>query len=203
MVDNPDKAHSWWLTLPGVLTAVAGLITAITGLLVGLNQAGLLGSHDSATTATATATATSAPTAPATATLGPNADSGHAAASGTYRVDAPLGTPFPGDDVTYTLISVAAIPDVDGSMRIDLEVRASNEDRYGLNFWDDTFRLQVGDNIYAPVSGLNELVPGDSTKTGKLSFVVPDDTKAAQLAIAFQSGTKSVPVTVSRAKAGE
>ena len=193
MVDNPDKAHSWWLTLPGVLTAVAGLITAITGLLVGLNQAGLLGGHDS------TATATSAPTAPATATLGPNADSGHAAASGTYRVDAPLGTPFPGDDVTYTLISVAAIPDVDGSMRIDLEVKASNEDRYGLNFWDDTFRLQVGDNIYAPVSGLNELVPGDSTKTGKLSFVVPDDTKAAQLAIAFQSGTKSVPVTVSHA----
>lgn len=116
-----------------------------------------------------------------------------------YRVDAPLGTPFRGDDVTYTLISAAAAPDVDGSMRIDLEVKVSNEDRFDLNFWDNTFRLHVGDNNYAPVSGLNKLVPGNSTKVGKLSFVVPDDTTAAQLAIAFQSGTKSVPVTISRA----
>jgi hypothetical protein len=193
MVDNPNKPHSWWLTLPGVLTAVAGIITAITGLLVGLNQAGLLSSHDSAKTAT------SAPAAPVTATPGPHTDSGHAAASSMYRVDAPLGTPFRGDDVTYTLISAAAAPDVDGSMRIDLEVKASNEDRYDLNFWDNTFRLHVGDNNYAPVSGLNELVPGNSTKAGKLSFVVPDDTTAAQLTIAFQSGTKSVPVTISRA----
>ena len=193
MVDNPNKPHSWWLTLPGVLTAVAAVITAITGLLVGLNQAGLLSSHNSASTAA------SAPGAPVTATPGPNTDGGHAAASGMYRVVAPLGTPFRGDDVTYTLMSAAAAPDVDGSMRIDLEVKASNEGRYDLNFWDDTFRLHVGDNNYAPVSGLNELVPRNSTNAGKLSFVVPDDTTAAQLTIAFQSGTKSVPVTISRA----
>ncbi len=41
MGENGVK-QSWWLTLPGILTAVAGLITAATGLILALNTAGLL-----------------------------------------------------------------------------------------------------------------------------------------------------------------
>ncbi|WP_022949760.1 hypothetical protein [Methylohalobius crimeensis] len=37
---NSSSKQSWWHTLPGVLTAIAGLITAVTGLFVGLQQAG-------------------------------------------------------------------------------------------------------------------------------------------------------------------
>src|SRR5216683_4094668 len=33
---------SWWRTLPGIVTAVAGAITAVTGLIIALNQAGLM-----------------------------------------------------------------------------------------------------------------------------------------------------------------
>src|SRR5436189_4804110 len=40
---NPSNERSWWQTLPGILTAIAGTITAITGLIVALHQAGLFG----------------------------------------------------------------------------------------------------------------------------------------------------------------
>jgi hypothetical protein len=40
MAEEP-KLHSWWQTLPGILTATAGIITALTGLLVVLYNAGV------------------------------------------------------------------------------------------------------------------------------------------------------------------
>ena len=39
MAGQPRGGQSWWLTLPGILTAAGTVITAITGLLVVLNQA--------------------------------------------------------------------------------------------------------------------------------------------------------------------
>jgi serine/threonine-protein kinase len=50
-----DETKSWWLTLPGIITAISGAIVAITGLLAVLHQAGLLGSsHDGTTTSAPT-----------------------------------------------------------------------------------------------------------------------------------------------------
>ena len=46
MSGEPPKSQSWWQTLPGILTAVAGFITASTGLIVALNNMGVF-SHDS------------------------------------------------------------------------------------------------------------------------------------------------------------
>jgi hypothetical protein len=68
MSDNAEKKQSWWLTLPGVLTAMTGFIGAITALIIGLNQVGLIGWHVSPTT-------TSAPATPVTST-GPQPPSG-------------------------------------------------------------------------------------------------------------------------------
>lgn len=48
-----DKPQSWWTTLPGVLTAVAGVIAAITALLAAGHAAGIWGV---ATTTSSTAT---------------------------------------------------------------------------------------------------------------------------------------------------
>lgn len=41
MPDEPSKSHSWWQTLPGILTAVAAILTASTGLIVALNNIGV------------------------------------------------------------------------------------------------------------------------------------------------------------------
>lgn len=47
-------SKSWWHTLPGVLTGIAGVIAAVTGLVAILNTAGLLPKKDSAPTRSAT-----------------------------------------------------------------------------------------------------------------------------------------------------
>ena len=51
-----DETKSWWLTLPGMITAISGAIVAITGLLAVLHQAGLLGSSHDGTTETSAPT---------------------------------------------------------------------------------------------------------------------------------------------------
>src|SRR5271165_2939927 len=56
MADNAVKKRSWWLTLPGALTAMGTFIGAITGLLAILNQVGLIGPHTSPTTTPASVT---------------------------------------------------------------------------------------------------------------------------------------------------
>ena len=51
-----DETKSWWLTLPGVITAISGAIVAIAGLLTALHQVGLLGSSHDGTTETSAPT---------------------------------------------------------------------------------------------------------------------------------------------------
>ena len=42
-----QKHHSWWRSIPGVLTAVAGFITAVTGLVLALHQIGIFDEEES------------------------------------------------------------------------------------------------------------------------------------------------------------
>ena len=37
-----EKKHSWWTSVPGLLTAATGFVAALSGLVAGLNQTGLL-----------------------------------------------------------------------------------------------------------------------------------------------------------------
>ena len=39
-MEKDKTKHSWWGTIPGILTAVAGVITALSGLIVALGQMG-------------------------------------------------------------------------------------------------------------------------------------------------------------------
>lgn len=38
MADDAPEPRSWWTTVPGILTALAGLITACTGLYVAVSK---------------------------------------------------------------------------------------------------------------------------------------------------------------------
>lgn len=110
-------------------------------------------------------------------------------------VTVPLNTPFSSGEVTYTITAATAKAVADQSIQLDLVIKAAAGDGYGLNFWDSSFRLTVGTESYAPVSDLNEIVEANSTKSGTVSFVVPNTTTAATLVISFTDGDKSVPVT--------
>ena len=41
-MEKQNKKHSWWQTLPGIITSIGGIISAITALLVLLHQFGIL-----------------------------------------------------------------------------------------------------------------------------------------------------------------
>ena len=58
-MSTEGNGPNFWVTLPGVLTAVAGLLTALTGLLIALNQVGVIGADhtDGASQSTGTSSA--------------------------------------------------------------------------------------------------------------------------------------------------
>jgi hypothetical protein len=191
-----EKPTNWWATLPGLLTAAAAVITAVTGLLLGLGQLGVFDAGKPATVS------------------GPPAGSGNDAAQYSTPASAP-GNPPPGNgagwtvslpadrkfrsgDVEYEILNGQARPDVDGKIALTFSIRCSNYGRYDMNFWDSTFRLNAGGVSIAPDSGLNDLVPGDSSKSGDVSFTLPANTQRPVLRLKFTEGDKTVPVHVSR-----
>jgi hypothetical protein len=61
---EPAKTGSWWQTLPGALTALAGVITAVSGPIALLYQNGVLGHRGEATAATQPSAGASVSTPP-------------------------------------------------------------------------------------------------------------------------------------------
>ena len=46
MSESAGNPKTWWLSLPGLLTAIAALLTALTGLFVAIQQAPKTAVHD-------------------------------------------------------------------------------------------------------------------------------------------------------------
>lgn len=209
MADEPKKSaepgRTWWLTLPGLLTATATLLTALTGLLLGLQKLGWIGGDEAGPARQSPAAASSPLTGPSARspaglpTVSPrSSDASSPGNSGTeYSVEVDLGQSYRSGNVAYKVTAVGAEADTDATLRLTFHVKASNTGRFDINFWDDSFRLDVGADRYAPVSGLDEIVAADSTGTGDVVFVVPSQTTAASLVLKFAQGEKTVPFTIS------
>ncbi|MDP9696658.1 UNVERIFIED_ORG: hypothetical protein J2X79_004241 [Arthrobacter globiformis] len=183
-----EKPTNWWATLPGLLTAAAAVITAVTGLLLGLGQ---LGVFDAGKPATASSPPTGSP-----ASASPSKSSQGNGAG--WTVSLPAERKFQSGDVEYELLDAQVRPDVDGKIALTFSIRCSNHGSYDMNFWDSTFRLTSGGVSIAPDSGLNDLVAGDSSKSGDVSFIIPADTRDPVLRIRFPQGDRTVQVNVSR-----
>jgi hypothetical protein len=104
---------------------------------------------------------------------------------------------FRSGDIEYEILDAQARPDVDGKIALTFSIRCSNYGRYDVNFWDSSFRLTAGRISTAPYSGLNDVVPGDASKAGDISFVIPADTRDPVLRIKFPQGDKAVQAYVS------
>jgi hypothetical protein len=186
---SDEKPTNWWATLPGLLTAAATVITAITGLLLGLGQLGVFDGGRPAAVATSGSASATAPPASAS---GPGTASGQ----GTkWTVALPAERTYRSSDVEYQLLDARARADVDGKVALTFSVRCTNHGRYDVNFWDSTFRVDAGGVSLAPNSGLDEVVSGDSSKTGDISFLVPE-MRDQVLRIKFPEGERSVVVTI-------
>ena len=100
-----DEGSSFWMTLPGMLTAIAALVTAGTGLLIALSQVGLLGDDSSSGGA-----GDSSATAPSPAGQAPS-EGGE-----DNRVDGALVGSWRG---------VASSPEEKAPFRVDLQITGS------------------------------------------------------------------------------
>jgi hypothetical protein len=73
-------------------------------------------------------------------------------------------------------------------------VRMTTTSQYPANFWDATFRLVIDGVPRAPISGLNEVVPGNSAVDGEVEFVVPANAGSLVLRLLDGSNTVDIPI---------
>src|SRR5690606_2780150 len=81
-----------------------------------------------------------------------------------------------GDQASYKILN-AELSDLGGGVHlISFLIRCTIKNDYGANFWDDTFRLELDKSgvLLTPSSGLNELIPANSSKDGTVSFEVKE-----------------------------
>ena len=165
-------AGAWWTTMPGLLTGAAAVIAAVTGLVT------LFVPHKEPPPASSplSQTASSPPSLPASAT-GPAQIS---LAGPEVPVLPKVVLAGPGEvsfekyrPSTYTVLGIEALPRTPTHYVLDFRVRLLTRSSMDMNFWDSGFRLLIDGLPSAPDSNLNELVAGNATKEGKVSFQVP------------------------------
>jgi hypothetical protein len=90
-------------------------------------------------------------------------------------------------------IATATLEPFSDRRLLRLAVRATNREKYGQNFTDDSFRLLVNGLPQAPVSGINEVVAGESAREGTLTFELPERAPAG-LVLRVRYGGKTADV---------
>lgn len=202
-----SKTSNWWQTFPGVLTAIAGIITAIAGLVAALHQAGIF-PMQTPTSPQSSVPAKDAPSDPIESS--PPIVSPPPTASQSERnpqtlvlaggMEAKLQSSAYGNAV-YKVLSAQLEPFNAENRSLKLTIRFTNNDRYGMNFWNQSFRLLVDGVPRAPSNDLNELVEAQSAKEGEVIFTVPISTSKATLQIGDPGKeTTQIPFDFSTAK---
>lgn len=90
-----------------------------------------------------------------------------------------------GDEINYRILKGELKNLGGGARQVSFIIRCSTRKGYGINFWDDSFRLELKEPglLFAPSSGLNEVVASNSFKDGTVSFVVNEPLSNFKLAI--------------------
>ncbi len=97
--------------------------------------------------------------------------------------------------VTYTVLEGQVEPYNVENQKLNLKIRALlHEGRGGMNFWDSNFRVIVNDLPYAGQGGLNEVVENDSFKDGEIFFIIPKNTRKADLKLTFYKESAILPM---------
>ncbi len=191
------KLLSWLQTVPGLLTAVAALITALTGLTVAVYQI-----RDSQVSAPSGSEQASPEKPGAAASQTPSGEGGM---QQSVALPAGMEVKLAQGYTVYKILSARLEPYNAEKDALRFTVRCTNNDDYPLNFWDRSFRLVVDGVPRAPISGLNEIVDGQSAKEGDIVFEVPtgENKVVLQISAPTPSGTDEtteIPFDLAAAK---
>ncbi len=192
-----SKLLSWLQTVPGLLTAVAALITALTGLAVAVYQI-----RDAQISAPPGSEQASPAKPDAAASQSPSGDGG---TQQSGALPAGMEVKLAQGYIVYKILSARLEPYNAEKDALRFTVRCTNNDDYPMNFWDRSFRLVVDGVPRAPISGLNEIVEGQSAKEGDIVFEVPtgENKVVLQISAPTPSGTDEtteIPFDLAAAK---
>ncbi len=193
-----ERSQSWWQTLPGVITAATAIITALSGLIVAINQTGWFAARPAAV-ANSAPRSSAHPGASAAADATPttqNASSPSPAAR-AISVELPALREYQLGGATFALLAADLSPRTTENDQLRVRLRMLNHERYDANFWDNAFRLLVNNVPTAPISGLNEVVPGQSAKEGDVLFVIPHGTPSATLVLTHGNDSTNIHLPLS------
>jgi hypothetical protein len=216
---DDDKQKNWWQTLPGVMTGIAATLTAAGGFLVAVKQTGWLDakapaerssparSGADAATGEAASSSSVAINSAATDTQKPVSAPSSASNNGGVRT---IALPQPRDytlqqqggfqKTKFTFLKIEMALQSSDTALLTIRLRALNEDRFDINFWDRGFRLLIDGVPREPSNTLNELVASNSAREGEVAFPVPKTLKAASLRILHANQTVDVALDLSAAK---
>ncbi|MEO8854690.1 MAG: hypothetical protein ABI359_12990 [Ginsengibacter sp.] len=188
-MSETDK--SWWQTLPGIITAVAGGITAITGLILALNQSGC--------SKTKMATSESKSRRDSVVVYTPPSKS-------IEKSETPV-IPATVDTVTWDRAPVHLSEHYEGRVKIEiltatiekqdndhklltLQIRATDETGFGQNLSDANFTLLVNKVPISLEQSVSIYVGAHASQQENLLFVVPEDAKEAVLKLFYGVSTQ-------------
>jgi hypothetical protein len=141
------------------------LITAVTGLVLALNQLGVFDDDDS--TSPAAVATSGSPGAPGDETT-PGGE------EAPYGVSFPQGRAATLDEHVYEVVGTRVERRNPNELALVLTMRMTNGSEVPANFWAATFRLLVDEVPSAPVDDLSEVVEGNSTGEGVVTFTIPE-----------------------------
>jgi hypothetical protein len=186
--------ESWWQTLPGIVTAIAGAITAVGGLLLTLNQIGWIGGGS------ASASRPAEPSAAITA----SAEGSAASLPSRYTVE------FTGSTEAtvrsnrasgvYKILGAQVEDRNTGTLVLKINVRLTNIGQLDIAFSTDYFRLLVDDVPRPPTSYLNGSVDRQSAKEAVIEFDLPATATGVVLLIDNGDDRARLPLTLKRAE---
>jgi len=107
-----------------------------------------------------------------------------------------------GDSVVYELRAARLEDAATAQSIMILSIRITNNTAYPINFWDESFRLVVGDGVLAPIGGLNEVIPARSSQDGVVVFRAPAERRSTVLRITAIGQTTEVALGDLAAGAG-
>jgi hypothetical protein len=183
-----SKSSSWWQTLPGVLTAIAGIITGIAGLVAALHQAGIFPiPEQSSESLVSTASSTSSSRVESQTSLTssqtdvpPSLNPKSIALDDGMEVTLQIQAE---GNVVYRVLSTQLEPRNAEELNLKLMIRCTNNGRYPLNFWSQSFRLLIDGVPRSPSNDLNLVVEPQSAQEGEILFIIPASAPTAQLQI--------------------
>jgi hypothetical protein len=95
---------------------------------------------------------------------------------------------------TFTLLGAQLSPRNTESSTLKIHLRLLNNRGYGVNLWDDGFRLVIGGIPRAPVGDLNVIVPGNAAQEGDVEFLVPHEATDLKLRIIYYGEKTDIPL---------